>query len=66
MYFRGAVCYDEGVSYADRSENPPLEITFDAVKTRYVRVTFKQLCTNWQHQEGLYFVQLNEIEIIMA
>lgn len=60
------VTYDEGVSYADRSENPPLEITFDAVKTRYVRVTFKQLCTNWQHQEGLYFVQLNEIEIIMA
>ncbi len=58
--------YDEGVTYVERSENPPLEISFDAVTTRYVRVTFKQLCTNWQHYEDYYFVQVYEIEIIMA
>lgn len=58
--------YPDDVTYADRSENPPLEITFDPVTTRYVRVTFKQLCTNWQHSEGQYYVQLQEIEIIMA
>ena len=58
--------YPDDVTYVDRSENPPLEISFDAVTTRYVRVTFKQLCTNWQHAEGQYYVQLLEIEIIMA
>ena len=58
--------YPDGVSYVDRSENPPLTISFDAVTTRYVRVTFKQLCTNWQHRENNYYVQLLEIEIIMA
>ena len=58
--------YPDDVTYVDRSENPPLEISFDAVTTRYVRVTFKQLCTNWQHAEGQYYVQLQEIEIIMA
>lgn len=58
--------YEDGVQYVERSENPPLEISFDAVTTRYVRVTFKQLCPNWQHTEGQYFVQLQEIEIIMA
>lgn len=58
--------YPDDVLFVDRSENPPLEISFDAVTTRYVRVTFKQLSTNWQHSEGSYFVQLLEIEIIMA
>lgn len=58
--------YPEDVSYVDRSENPPLTISFDAVTTRFVRVTFKQLCTNWQHREENYYVQLLEIEIIMA
>lgn len=58
--------YPDDVTYVDRSENPPLEISFDPVTTRYVRVTFKQLCTNWQHSEGQYYVQLQEIEIIMA
>ena len=57
--------YPEGTDYVDRSENPPFEISFDAVKTRNVRVMFKQLSTNWQHTEGQYFVQLLEIEIIM-
>ena len=46
-------------------ENPPLEISFDAVKTKNVRVTFKQLSLNWQHVEDQYFVQLYEIEILM-
>lgn len=58
--------YPDDVTYADRSENPPLEISFDPVTTRYVRVVFKQLCTNWQHSEDTYFVQVQEIEIIMA
>lgn len=58
--------YPDDVTYVDRSGNPPLEVSFDAVTTRYVRVTFKQLCTNWQHAEGQYYVQLLEIEIIMA
>jgi len=57
--------YPDGVTYVDRSENPPLEISFNAVKTQNVRVTFKKLSPNWQHLENQYFVQLNEIEIIM-
>ena len=57
--------YPEDVDYVERSENPPLEISFDAVKTKNVRVTFKQLSLNWQHVEDQYFVQLYEIEILM-
>ena len=57
--------YPPDVEYLDRSENPPLKISFDSVKTRNVRVVFKQLSTNWQHQENNYFVQLQEIEILM-
>lgn len=57
--------YPEGVETLDRADNPPLEIRFDAVKTRYVRVLFKTLRSAWQHSENAFFVQLEEIEILM-
>lgn len=57
--------YPDDVEILDRADNPPLEIRFEAVKTRYVRVLFKTLRSAWQHSENAYFVQLEEIEILM-
>lgn len=57
--------YDEDVEMIDREDNPPLTIRFDPVKTKYVRVLFKTLRSAWQHTEDAFFVQLEEIEILM-
>lgn len=57
--------YPDDVTILTRDENPPIEITFEPVKTKYVRVFFKKLRSAWQHTEDAFFVQLEEIEIIM-
>jgi len=56
--------YPEGV--LDAGENMVLEIPFEPVKTRNVRITFTKLEPDYAHQEGNYFVQLQEVEILMA
>ncbi len=60
-----AQVYPDDVTEISRDENPPLEIAFEPVATKYVRVFFKELRTSWQHTEDAFFVQLEEIEIIM-
>lgn len=57
--------YAAGVTQITRAENPPIALKFSPVKTKYVRVTFPTLCTNSQHMDNNYFVQLEEIEILM-
>ena len=46
--------------------NEILEIPFDSTAAKHVKITFTKLEPDWAHQEGHYFVQLQEIEILKA
>lgn len=60
----GLKIYPTDVSNA--GEPYVIEISFTAVATKNVRITFTKLDPYWAHSEGNYWVQLEEAEIIMA
>lgn len=57
--------FPNDVTMLTREENPPIQISFEPVKTKHVRVFFTKLRSVWQHKEDRFFVQIEEIEILM-